>query len=69
MTVEMPMVSRAATSVVLRPIRSPKWPNTTAPSGRAKNAIEKVAKEASSAVVGSLLGKNSAGKTRTAAVA
>ena len=69
MTVETPMVRRAATSVVLRPTRSPKWPNTTAPSGRAKKAIEKVAKEARGAVVGSLFGKNRVGNTSTAAVA
>ena len=69
MTVEMPIVSRAATSVALRPIRSPKWPKTMAPKGRAKKAIEKVAKEASSAVVASEAGKNRVGKTSTAAVA
>ena len=68
-TVEMPMVRSAATSVVLRPTRSPKWPKITAPSGRAKKAIEKVANEARRAVVGSLFGKNSVGNTRTAAVA
>ena len=63
------MVSNAATSVALRPIRSPKWPKTIAPKGRAKKAMEKVAKDASSAVVASLAGKNSVGKTSTAAVA
>ena len=37
--------------------------------GRAKKAMEKVANEDSSAVPGSSPGKNSVGKTRTAAVA
>jgi hypothetical protein len=42
--VEMPMVSSAATSVALRPMRSPKWPNRAEPTGRAKKAMAKVAK-------------------------
>ena len=32
-TVERPIVSRAATSVVLRPTRSPKWPKSAEPTG------------------------------------
>ena len=63
------MVVSAATSVALRPIRSPKCPNTAAPSGRAKKAMEKVAKDCSTAEAGSLFGKNRCGKTSTAAVA
>ncbi|HUU35277.1 MAG TPA: hypothetical protein VMW48_14530 [Vicinamibacterales bacterium] len=66
---DRPIVSRAATSVVLRPTRSPKWPNSPEPIGRATNAMAKVASDASVAVVGSEAGKNSAGKTITAAVA
>ena len=65
----MPIVSSEPTRVALRPIRSPKWPNNTEPIGRATNARPKVASEASSAVVGSPLGKNRNGNTDTAAVA
>ena len=68
-TVEMPIVSSAATSVVLRPTRSPKWPNSAEPIGRATNASANVASDASVAAVGSVLGKNSRGNTSTAAVA
>ncbi|MNW13945.1 hypothetical protein D3C71_2120330 [compost metagenome] len=68
-TVEMPMVIRAATSVALRPTLSPKWPKITAPNGRAKKAMEKVAKDASMADVGSDVGKKRCGNTSTAAVA
>ena len=63
------MVSSAATKVVLRPTRSPKWPKSAEPMGRAKNAIPNVASEASRAVAGSDAGKNNLGKTSTAAVA
>ena len=35
-TVDSPIVSSAATSVALRPMRSPKWPNSAEPIGRAK---------------------------------
>ena len=62
-TVEMPIVSSAATSVVLRPIRSPKWPNIAEPIGRATNAIANVASDASLADAGSDAGKNKLGKT------
>ena len=68
-TVEMPIVSSAATSVALRPMRSPKWPNRAEPIGRATNAIANVASEASVAEAGSVAGKNSRGNTSTAAVA
>ena len=40
-TVERPMVSSAATSVVLRPTRSPKWPKSAEPTGRAKKRNRK----------------------------
>ena len=33
--VAMPIIIRATTSIFLRPTRSPKWPKTTPPSGRA----------------------------------
>jgi hypothetical protein len=50
-TVETPMVKSAATSVALRPTRSPKCPNNAEPIGRAKNASAKVAKDCSVADV------------------
>ena len=65
----MPMVSSEATRVALRPNRSPKWPNTTAPIGRAIMAAPNTANEASSAVVSLPVGKKRMGKTSTAAVA
>jgi hypothetical protein len=67
--VAIPIVRRDATRVALRPNRSPKWPNTMAPSGRATIAAPNTPNEASSAVVSLPVGKNSAGKTSTAAVA
>ncbi len=63
------MVRSAATSVALRPMRSPKWPKTAEPTGRAKNARANVAKDCSRAAAGSEAGKNCFGNTRTAAVA
>ncbi len=39
------MVSKAASNVALRPIRSPKCPKSAAPIGRAIKAIAKVAKD------------------------
>ncbi len=41
------MVDSATTNVVFRPMRSPKWPNSAEPIGRARNAIPNVASEAS----------------------
>ena len=43
------MVESASTSVVLRPMRSPKWPKSAEPMGRARKAMPKVASEASRA--------------------
>ena len=63
------MVRRAAIKVAFLPIRSPKWPKNTDPSGRAKKAREKVASDWSMAAVSSDVGKNNFGKTSTAAVA
>jgi hypothetical protein len=68
-TVDTPMVSNAVTSVALRPMRSPKWPNKAEPMGRAMNASAKVAKDCKVAVAASCFGKNSVGNTRTAAIA
>jgi hypothetical protein len=50
-------------------MRSPKWPNSAEPIGRARKAMANVASEASVAEVGSVAGKKSRGKTSTAAVA
>ena len=63
------MVRSAATSVVLRPMRSPKWPKSAEPIGRAMKAMANVASDASVADAGSDAGKKSRGKTMTAAVA
>src|ERR1700676_457278 len=62
-TVDKPIVDRATTKVVLRPMRSPKWPNSAEPTGRARNAIPNVASVASVAETRSDFGKNRAGKT------
>jgi hypothetical protein len=67
--VAMPIVSREATSVALRPYLSPKWPKITAPIGRATMAAPKTANEARSEVVSSPVGKKRIGNTSTAAVA
>ena len=67
--VAIPMVSREATSVALRPIRSPKCPKRTEPIGRATNATPKVAIDAKREAPASLFGKKRSGKTETAAVA
>ena len=61
-------MNSAATSVALRPTRSPKWPNSAEPIGRATNASPKVANDCSVAVVALPGGKNSVGNTSTAAV-
>src|SRR5258706_7063297 len=66
-TVDTPIVSSAATSVVLRPTRSPKWPNSAEPIGRAMKAMANVARDASVADAGSDFGKNSGGETGTPA--
>ena len=68
-TVAMPMVSSEATSVFLRPMRSPKWPKTIEPIGRATKATPKTANDCSSEIVGSALAKKIVGNTSTAAVA
>ena len=62
------MMSSVHTRVRLRPMRSPKWPNRIAPTGRAKNATANVANDAMVAVTGSADGKKTVGKTRAAAV-
>ncbi len=58
MRVETPIRMTAAASVVLRPILSPKDPNTMAPRGRMKKATAKTANVASREVTRFSEGKN-----------
>ncbi len=44
--------------MLLRPTRSPKWPNTAAPSGRARKAMPKVRNALSDWAAGLTPGKN-----------
>ncbi|MCY1185428.1 hypothetical protein D9M73_262050 [compost metagenome] len=67
--VDTPISSSEATSVDLRPMRSPKWPNNAEPSGRARKAIPKVRKAASICAVPDPDGKNTGPITKAAAVA
>ncbi len=67
--VARPIKSSEPTSVALRPMRSPKWPNTTEPKGRAIKATPNVAIDAKRAVLPPAEAKNKSGKTETAAVA
>ena len=66
--VDPPIISKDATSVDLRPTRSPKWPKAIAPTGRAKKAMPKVISANSVCAAGDPAGKNSGPKTSAAAV-
>lgn len=55
-------------SIVLRPTRSPKWPNKMPPTGRAKKPAAYAPSAASVPVSGSTFGKNKLLKTKAAAV-
>jgi hypothetical protein len=66
--VDTPISSSDATSVALRPTRSPKWPSRAEPTGRATKAMAKVAKESSSCAASDSCGKNTGPNTRAAAV-
>lgn len=66
--VEIPISSSVEISVFLRPMRSPKCPNSIAPTGRAMKATAKVAKEATVPAVDPSAGKKTVGKTSAAAV-
>ena len=61
-------MSIEATSVDLRPMRSPKWPNRTDPTGRARKAIPKVRKALSACDPGADWGKKVWPITSAAAV-
>ena len=65
--VDTPISSRLSTSSFLRPMRSPKWPNTSPPNGRATKPMAKVASDWSVPIVGSEAGKKTEGKTTAAA--
>ena len=67
--VEAPIIIKAMTKVCLRPTRSPKWPKTIPPSGRAKKPTAKVLNEAISATIAGIsAGKKALGKMIAAAV-
>ncbi len=65
---EVPITSSEATSVLLRPTRSPKWPNTAEPRGRARKAMPKVRKALSDCTAGLAPGKNTGPITSAAAM-
>ncbi|MNE37347.1 hypothetical protein D3C80_1311950 [compost metagenome] len=67
--VQTPISSSEATRVDLRPTRSPKWPNSAEPRGRARKAIPKVRKAESICAVPDVCGKNTGPITSAAAVA
>jgi hypothetical protein len=67
-TVDNAMISSVATKVFLRPSRSPKCPNTTAPAGLDRNAAANVPIEAVVAIAALRCGKNTTGNTSAAAV-
>ena len=68
-SVDPPISIRLATSVDLRPTRSPKWPNAIAPTGRATNARPKVMNASSVRAAADCAGKNNGPITSAAAVA
>ena len=61
------MTSIEATSVDLRPIRSPKWPNSIELTGRARNAMPKVRNAFSACASTEEFGKKICPRTRAAA--
>ncbi len=67
--VAAPIVTSAATRTALRPTRSPRWPATTAPIGRAPKPAAYVAKAARVPAVALMPGKKSLLNTRAVAVA
>ncbi|VBM27181.1 Uncharacterised protein [Burkholderia pseudomallei] len=68
-TVAAPIIASVVISAFLRPIRSPRWPNTTPPSGRAKKPTANVPNEAIVLTNGSPDGKYNSPNTSAAAVA
>ncbi len=66
--VATPMIMSEVTSIALRPMRSPKCPKITPPSGRAAKPTANVPKAESVPISGLEPGKNSSPKTSAAAV-
>ena len=67
--VDIPINNNEATSVDFLPIRSPKWPNRTAPNGRARKASPKLRNDNISCADGDSAGKNKGPNSSAAAVA
>jgi hypothetical protein len=67
--VEAVMMAKVRIRVDFRPIRSPRWPATKAPRGRAMKPTPNVARAAIWEMLGSIAGKNRGPKTSAAAVA
>lgn len=67
-SVEKPISSSVVTSVPLRPRRSPKWPNSTDPNGRATKATPNVASASAVPAAAPSSGKKTLLNTRAAAV-
>ena len=67
-SVDNPITISVTTNVRLRPIRSPKCPNTAPPTGRATNAEANAPSDATVAMVGPRCGKKTFGNTSAAAV-
>ena len=55
--VEMPMMKSVRISIFLRPIRSPKWPKMSDPTGRAMKPTANVAKDRTVLIVSPKLPK------------
>ena len=66
--VATPIIVSDRTSTFLRPTRSPKWPSTIPPTGRAPNPIANVENASSVPATGSTDGKNSGAMTSAAAM-
>ena len=67
-TVAAPITRSDATSIALRPTRSPKWPHSTPPNGRARIPTPSVAKPASVPDAGESVTKNCVVNTSGTAV-
>ncbi len=67
-TVARPITSSDATSIALRPIRSPKCPHSTPPIGRARKPTPSVANAARVPDAGDSVEKNCEPKISAAAV-
>jgi hypothetical protein len=59
----MPVNSKVAIKVALRPIRSPQWPKIAAPIGRPTKPMKNTPNDCSTPISGSDCGKNSGPNT------